>query len=105
LFCNQLEHIARLGDVRQINLGPDFVRVAPTPGLRWRGLRLSGGAKMSPHLLRFVLFDRTGVCLLLGHSDFDQDIQNRLALDFELPGQIVDSNLTHPPFLGPAAAP
>jgi hypothetical protein len=100
LFCNQLEHIARLGDVRQIDLGLDFVRFAPGPRLRWR-LRLSGGAEMSPHLLRFVLFDRTGVRFLLGHSDFDQDVKNRLALDFQFPGQIVDSNLTHPPFLAP----
>jgi hypothetical protein len=90
--------------MRQINLGLDFVRFARGPRLRWR-LRLSGGAEMSAHLLRFVLFDRTGVCLLLGHSDFDQDVKNRLALDFQFPGQVVDSNLTHPPFLGPAAAP
>jgi hypothetical protein len=60
---------------------------------------------MSPHLLRFVLFDRTGVGLLLGDSDYDQDVKNCFALDFQFPGQIVDSNLTHPPFLGPAAAP
>ena len=91
--------------MRQVNLGLDFVCVAPGPRLRWSRLRLGRGSEMRPHLLCFVLFDRTGVRLLLGDSDFDQDVKNRLALDFQFPGQIVDSNLTHPPFLGPAAAP
>jgi hypothetical protein len=63
------------------------------------------GAEVSPHFFRFVFLDRTGVRLLLGGADFDQDIKNCLALDFQFPGQIVDSNLTHPPFLGPATAP
>ena len=43
--------------------------------------------------------------LLLGDSDFREDIENSLAFDFQLPGQIVNSNLTHPPFLCPATAP
>jgi len=60
---------------------------------------------MSAHLLCFVFLDRTRVRLLFGDSDFSQDVKNRLALDFQFPGQIVDSNLTHPPFLGPATAP
>jgi hypothetical protein len=42
---------------------------------------------------------------LLGDSNFREDIENSLAFDFQLPGQIVDSNLTHPPFLGTATAP
>ena len=37
--------------------------------------------------------------LLLSDADFGQHVENRLALDFQFPGQIVDSNLTHPPFL------
>jgi hypothetical protein len=63
------------------------------------------GTEVSPHLFCFVFFDRTGVRLLFSDANFDQDIKNRLALDFQFPGQIVDSNLTHPPFLGPATAP
>src|SRR5271167_1856988 len=37
--------------------------------------------------------------LLFCDAHFGQRVQNGLALDFQLSGQIVDSNLTHPPFL------
>jgi hypothetical protein len=52
---------------------------------------------MCPHLLGFMLFDGTGMRLLLGDPDLKQDIENRFTFDFQLPGQIVNSNLTHPP--------
>ena len=104
LLGDQLQHIAGLGDVREVNLGLDFVSFAAGARLGGRGLGFSG-TEVSPHLFGFVFFDRTGVRLLLRDTDFDQDIKNRLALDFQFPGQIVDSNLTHPPFLGPATAP
>jgi hypothetical protein len=89
--------------VGEIDLGLDFVGLAPgtrRPGRR--GLCFSSGAEVGPHLFRLVHFDRTGVRLFLSDSDFDQDVKNRFAFDFQLPGQIVDSNLTHPPFLCPA---
>jgi hypothetical protein len=35
----------------------------------------------------------------LGHANGRQRVENRPAFNFQLPGQIVDSNLTHPPFL------
>ena len=57
---------------------------------------------MGSHLLRFVLLDRTGVRLLFGHPDERERVKNSLALDFQFPGEIVDSNLTHPAFLFPA---
>ena len=47
----------------------------------------------------FIEVERARVRLLLGYADFNQGIENDLALDFQLSGQIVDSNLTHPPFL------
>jgi hypothetical protein len=100
LFRDQLQHVARLGNVGEIYLGLDFVGLAPgtrRPGRR--GLCLSSSAEVGPHLFCFVLFDRTGMRLLLSDADFDQDIENRFAFDFQFPGQIVDSNLTHPPFL------
>jgi hypothetical protein len=104
LLGDQLKHISGLGNVREINLSLDFVGFATGTRPGGRGLSF-GGAEMSANLFRFVLLDRTRVRLLLCDSDCDQDIKNRLALDFQLPGQIVDSNLTHPPFLGPATAP
>lgn len=52
---------------------------------------------MRAYFLRFVVFERTGMCLLLGDADFGQRIENRFALYFQLSCQIVNSNLTHPP--------
>ena len=100
---NLLQHIARLRDMRQINLCFDFVGVAArTRRARRRGLCVGSSAEMGPHLLCFVLLDRTRMRLFLSDANFDQDIKNRLALDFQFPGQIVHSNLTHPPFPCPA---
>jgi hypothetical protein len=91
--------------VRQVDLGLDLVGFTASAQLGGCGLGFGGGAKMRTNLLCFVFLDRTRVCLFLGNSDFSQDVKDRLALDFQFPGQIVDSNLTHPPFLGPATAP
>ena len=54
LFGDQLKHIAGLGDVREINLGLDFVSFADCARLGGRGLGFGGGAEMSAHLFRFV---------------------------------------------------
>jgi hypothetical protein len=43
----------------------------------------------------FVIFQRTGVRFLLGDTHFRQHVKNFLALDLQLAGQIIDSNL-HP---------
>ena len=42
--------------------------------------------------------------LLLGDPDVRQRIENGFAFNFQLPGEIVDSNLTHPAFLSPRCA-
>jgi len=52
---------------------------------------------MGTNLYCFVLFERTGMGLLLGDTDFLQHIENRFAFDFQFSGQVVNSNLTHPP--------
>ena len=92
--------------MREIDLGLDFVALAAGAGrFGRRGLSFGSGAEMGAHFFCLVLLDRTGVRFVFGNSDFGQDIKNRLALDFQFPGQIVDSNLTHPPFLGPAPLP
>jgi hypothetical protein len=56
-------------------------------------------AQFRAYLLCLVLFQRTGMGLFLGDSDFRKHIENGLALDFQLSCQIVDSNLTHPLFV------
>jgi len=60
---------------------------------------------MGPHFFRLMVLEGTGVRFFLGNSNFGENVKNGLAFDFQLPGQIVDSNLTHPPFLCPAPAP
>jgi hypothetical protein len=45
-----------------------------------------------------MLFQGTGVRLLLGHSNQRQRVENGFTLDFQFSGKIVDSNLTHPAF-------
>src|SRR5262249_4413988 len=95
-----IEDISRFGDVGKINLGPDFVLIrAGGAGGSGLSMRLAAAAKVLPHLLRFVLFDRAGMRFLLGSTHHRQRIENGLALDFQLSGQIVNSNLGHPPFL------
>jgi len=86
--------------VRKVDLGLDLVGLR-TAGTRRLG-RFSRLAEVRSHLLGFMVFQGTGVRLLLGNSGFGKDIENRLALDFQLSGQIVDSNLAHPPFLSSA---
>jgi len=34
----------------------------------------------------FVLFERTGMRLLLGDADFSQHVENGFTFDFQLPG-------------------
>jgi hypothetical protein len=41
-------------------------------------------AKMGADFLGFVFLERTGMRLLLGNANFFQNIENRLALDFQL---------------------
>ena len=85
--------------MRKIDLGPDFVRIgtAGPCGLA-RGLSFAGGAEVGPYLFRFVVFNGTGMSLLLSDSNFLKYVENSFTLNFQLPGQVVDSNL-HPPFL------
>jgi len=83
----------------KIDLGLDFIGVGAAGSRGPAGnLRLAGGADMQAHFFRFVVFERTGMALLLSNSDLGKYIENRFAFDFQLPCQIVDSNLAHPPF-------
>jgi hypothetical protein len=83
--------------MREVDLGLDsFFAVSGTRSLRRTGRRVGAAAEMSPHQFRFVIFQRTGVRLLLRNAHRGQYVKNFFALDFQLTGQIVDSNLTHP---------
>lgn len=100
LLRNRFQHIARTRDMRKINLGLDFFFAAQRPrGARRRRVRFRRPADVGPYFFCFVLLERTGMRLLLGDSDKRQRIENGFTLNFQLPGEIVDSNLTHPAFL------
>jgi hypothetical protein len=62
-------------------------------------MHLAGGAQVRSQLFRFMLFHGTGMRLLLSDAYFGKCVENRFAFDFQLPGQIVNSNLAHPLFL------
>jgi len=51
---------------------------------------------MLAHQVGFEIFQRTGVGFFLGDAHRGEDVKNFPALDFQLTGQIVNSNLTHP---------
>jgi hypothetical protein len=94
------QHIPGTGNVRQIDLGLDLFFAATRARTRLAGCRrtLRRGAEVYAYLLRFVLFQRTGVRFLFSHSDQRKRIENSFALYFQLSGKIVNSNLTHPAF-------
>jgi hypothetical protein len=100
LLANGIQNVARSGNIGEIDLGLNLIAIRATrarrPGSR---LRFAGSAQVSAHLLRLMLFHGTGVCLLLSDPYFRKCVENRFAFDFQLPGQIVNSNLAHPPFL------
>jgi hypothetical protein len=93
----------------EVDLGLDlFFAVSGARGrFRRTRRRIETAAEMLPHQVRFVIFQRTGVRFLLRDAHRGQHVKNFLALDFQLTGQIVDSNLTHPlsfPLLVPLIA-
>jgi hypothetical protein len=100
LLRDCFQYISRPRDVRQINLGLDFFFAARgARSFARRGRRFGRAADVGAHLFCFVLLERTGMRLFLSHSDERQHVENGFALDFQLSGEIVDSNLAHPTFL------
>jgi len=98
LLRDGAQHISRPRNMREVDLGLDLVFAASgTRALSRTRRRLGSAAKMFPHQVRFMIFQGTGVRLLLRNAYRGQHVKNFLALDFQLTGQIVDSNLTHPP--------
>jgi hypothetical protein len=99
LLANGIQNVARPGNIREVDLGLNFIAVN-TAGTRvlGRGLRFALDAQVGAQLLRFVLFHGTGVRLLLSNAYFRKCVENRFAFDFQLPGQIVNSNLAHSAF-------
>jgi len=98
LLRDEAQNVSRSRNMREVDLGLDaFFAVGGTRSLRRTGRPLEAATEMLPHQFRFVLFQRTGVRFLLRNAHRGQHVKNFFALDFQLTGQIVDSNLTHPP--------
>jgi hypothetical protein len=91
------QHISRFGDMRKINLRLDSFGFLARRASGLRTLAITGGLEVRPDFLRFVVFKRAGMGLLLGDADFRQHIENGFAFDFQFSRQIVNSNFTHPP--------
>jgi hypothetical protein len=97
LLGDGAEDVAGARDMRQIDLGLDLF-FAVDGGACSFGRARSGvttRTEMLPNQFRFMLFQRTGVRFLFRNSHRGQGVKNFLALDLQLTGQIIDSNL-HP---------
>jgi len=92
---NGLQHVARFGNVREINLGHDSLRVPRT--LLTSASRSGDALKVRANLFGLVLFQGTGMRFTACQTEFCQYVKNALALDFHLAREIVNTNLTHPP--------
>jgi hypothetical protein len=89
---DRLQHIARLGDVRQVDLGLELV------GRSCRGTGTTAGTglllcKKLLHALRFIMLDGTGVRFLFGDTDLGQNVEDFFTLYLEFSGQVINSNL------------
>jgi hypothetical protein len=76
---NRLEHVAGLGDAGPVDL---LFRLAFDDFGRASAI-LPATLKVLAHALRFIFFQRTGVCFLLGHADVRQGIQDCPTLHFQ----------------------
>jgi hypothetical protein len=83
--------------MREIDLSLDL-RLARARSAVSSGSRASAlSGKVFADSLGFIDFNRARVRLLFRYSNQDKNVKNGLALDFQFPGQIVDSNFAHPP--------
>ena len=94
LLQQKAGHITGLRDVREIDLGLDLWLTSTTAAIPTDG-STALSREVFAHTLGFVGLNRARVRLLFRYSDQGKDVENRLAFDFQLPCQIVDSNFTH----------
>jgi hypothetical protein len=81
-LLNCLEHIARFGNARPVDL---LLRLAGVYPSRPSAV-LAATLKVLAHPFCFIFFERAGMRLLLGHADVRQGVKNRSALHFQLAG-------------------
>jgi hypothetical protein len=93
---NGLHHVARFGDVGEIDFGLDRLGVASIRGTRV-GPGFRSALKLRANLFGLMLLYGAGVGLAFAQAEFSQYVKNLTALDFHLAREIVNSNLAHPP--------
>jgi hypothetical protein len=95
LLRDRTEHVARTRNMRQINLGLDlfFAMSGGTGRSVSRRRSFAMRAEALAHQFCFMLLERTGVRFFLGNTDLSEHVKYRFALDLQLTGQIIDSNL------------
>jgi hypothetical protein len=79
-LLNCLEHIARLGYARPVDL---LLRLGGVYPSRPSAV-LAATLKVLAHPFCFIFFERAGVRLLLGHADVRQGVKDRPAFHFQL---------------------
>jgi hypothetical protein len=100
LLADGIQHVAGPGNIRKIDLGLNLARIHTARPRRLRcRLRFIGATQVGAHFFGLMFFHGTRVRLLFRDADRRKCVENRFAFDFQLPGQIVNSNLAHPPFL------
>jgi hypothetical protein len=48
-----------------------------------------------PHYDHLIVFERTGMRLLLGDAQFREHLEDRAGFNFQFPSQLVDANFAH----------
>ena len=92
LLADSAEHVARLRDLREIDLRLDAGRLSRSRRPRGLGLLVARG-KVLAHTLRLIGIERARVALLIVDADGRQIVYDRFALNLELARQIVDADL------------
>jgi hypothetical protein len=73
--------------VRQVDLGFDFIGARMRCARRFpHAMPVPRAFEVCTNFFGFVLFERTGMRLLLGDADFSQHVENGFTFDFQLPG-------------------
>lgn len=91
---NRLESVARLRSLRKIDLRTVVDRLS-RPSVAAARATVAAILQVVADPLRLIRFDRARVRLST-HADRFERVQNRPALYFQFPCQIVDANFTHP---------
>jgi hypothetical protein len=107
LLAQRIQYIAWLGDVGKIIFGLERLVCLRTagPGRFARSVTVVTRVEMRSYFVSFEILERTGMRFFLGDPQPRQRIGDRLAFDFQLSRQIVDSNLTHPPLFSSPSFP